>query len=220
VDRDSFFELKARFAPELGRGFAHIGQPVGILANQPSQVSGALFPDSAEKGAGFIWQCDAFGIPLVYLCDTPGFMAGSQVERDGVLKKGRKMVYATSCAEVPKFCVITRKAYGAGIYAMAGPAFGTDATLALPTSEIAVMGPDAIVRAMYTDNIDAIEDPNERQAFIEQQKMNRRRGCRSTSRSRRVISGSSSSNGSGPTSTSHGTTPTASTGRSSSERPG
>jgi len=173
VDRDSFFELKARFAPELVTGFAHIdGQPVGILANQPSQVSGALFPDSAEKGAGFIWQCDAFGIPLVYLCDTPGFMAGSQVERDGVLKKGRKMVYATSCAEVPKFCVITRKAYGAGIYAMAGPAFGTDATLALPTSEIAVMGPDAIVRAMYADNINDIKDPDERLAFIEEQKTN------------------------------------------------
>jgi acetyl-CoA carboxylase carboxyltransferase component len=97
-------------------------------------------------------------------------MTGSQVELDGVRKKGRKMVYTTSFAEVPEFCIITPKAYGAGIYAMAGPVFGTDAMLALTNAEIAVMGPDAIVRAMYSEEIGDIEDPDEGQGFIEEQK--------------------------------------------------
>ncbi len=187
VDGDSFFELKPDFAPELVTGFAHVdGQPVGIVANQPNRVSGALFPDSADKGAGFIWQCDAFGIPLVFLCDTPGFIPGSQVERDGVLKKGRKMVFAASCAQVPKFCVITRKAYGAGVYAMCGPPFGADSTLALPTAEIAVMGPEAIVKALYTDDIEDIDDPEEREAFIREHKAEYRKDIRKQAGSMQV----------------------------------
>ncbi len=167
VDADSWFELKPRFAPELVTGLGRIdGRPVGIVANQPAHNSGAIFPDSAEKGAGFVWTCDAFGIPLVYLCDTPGFMVGSAVERDGILQKGRKFIYATSNAQVPKFCVITRKAYGAGIYAMAGPSFGPDATLALPSAEIAVMGPEAAVNALFADQIEDMDD-EERAAFVE-----------------------------------------------------
>ncbi|MEF8839497.1 MAG: carboxyl transferase domain-containing protein, partial [Haloarculaceae archaeon] len=141
-------------APELVTGFARIdGQPVGIVANQPAAKSGAIFPESAAKGAGFVWTCDAFEVPLVYLCDTPGFMVGSAVEREGVLREGRKFIYATSNAQVPKFCVITRKAYGAGIYAMCGPAFGADATLALPSAEISVMGPEAATHALFADQI-------------------------------------------------------------------
>jgi acetyl-CoA carboxylase carboxyltransferase component len=166
VDADSFFELKPRFAPELVTGFGRVdGRPVGIVANQPAHNSGAIFPDSAEKGAGFVWTCDAFGIPLVYLCDTPGFMVGSQVEREGVLRKGRKFIYATSNAQVPKFCVITRKAYGAGIYAMCGPAFGADATLALPSAEISVMGPKAATHALFADQLEGM-DPDEREQFV------------------------------------------------------
>jgi len=166
VDRDGFFELKPRFAPELVTGFGRIdGWPVGFVANQPAKKSGAIFPDSAEKGAGFVWACDAFGIPLVYLCDTPGFMVGSAVEREGVLQKGRKFIYATSNAQVPKLCVITRKAYGAGIYAMAGPAFDPDATLALPSAEIAVMGPDAAIHALFADDLEGMEG-DEREAFV------------------------------------------------------
>lgn len=167
VDRGSFFELKPRFAPELVTGLARIdGRPVGVVANQPAAKSGAIFPDSAEKGAGFVWTCDAFGIPLVYLCDTPGFMVGSQVEREGVLQKGRKFIYATSNAQVPKLCVVTRKAYGAGIYAMAGPSFDPDATLALPSAEIAVMGPDAAVHALFADQLDGMDDES-REQFVE-----------------------------------------------------
>jgi len=167
VDEDSWFELKPDFAPELVTGFGRIdGRPVGFVANQPAQKSGAIFPDSAEKGAGFVWACDAFGIPLVYLCDTPGFMVGSAVEKQGVLQKGRKFIYATSNAQVPKFCVITRKAYGAGIYAMAGPSFDPDATLALPSAEIAVMGPDAAVNALFAEQI-ADMDEESREQFTE-----------------------------------------------------
>ena len=167
VDEGSWFELKPEFAPELVTGYGRIdGKPVGFVANQPAAKSGAIFPDSAEKGAGFVWTCDAFGVPLVYLCDTPGFMVGSAVERDGVLQKGRKFIYATSNAQVPQLCVITRKAYGAGIYAMAGPSFDPDATLALPSAEIAVMGPDAAVEALFAEQI-AEMDPDERDDFVE-----------------------------------------------------
>ena len=167
VDENSWFELKPRFAPELVTGFGRIdGRPVGFVANQPAQKSGAIFPDSAEKGAGFVWTCDAFGIPLVYLCDTPGFMVGSAVERRGILQKGRKFIYATSNAQVPKLCVITRKAYGAGIYAMAGPSFDPDATLALPSAEIAVMGPDAAVNALFAEQM-ADMDEESREQFEE-----------------------------------------------------
>ncbi|MDY6764421.1 MAG: acyl-CoA carboxylase subunit beta [Halobacteria archaeon] len=171
VDGDSWFELKPQFAPEIVTGFARVdGRPVGVVANQPNHLSGAIFPDSAEKAAGFIWKCDAFGIPLVYLCDTPGFMVGSQVEKEGILQKGRKFIYATSNAQVPKFCVITRKAYGAGIYAMCGPSFEPDSTLALPSAEIAVMGPNAAIRALFADQIDQMEDEEARQDFIESAK--------------------------------------------------
>jgi acetyl-CoA carboxylase carboxyltransferase component len=167
VDRDSWFELRPGFAPELVTGLARIdGRPVGIVANQPAVNSGAIFPDSAEKGAGFVWTCDAFGIPLVYLCDTPGFMVGSAVEREGILQKGRKFIYATSNAQVPKFCVITRKAYGAGIYAMAGPSFDPDATLALPSAEISVMGPEAATHALFADQLDDM-DPEQAEEFVE-----------------------------------------------------
>ncbi|UPM42872.1 acyl-CoA carboxylase subunit beta [Halocatena salina] len=170
VDRESFLELLPRFAPEIVTGLARIdGRPVGIVANQPDHVSGAIFPDSADKAAGFVWTCDAFNIPLVYLCDTPGFMIGSAVEREGVLRKGRKLIYATSNAQVPKFCVILRKAYGAGIYAMCGPSFGPDATLALPSAEIAVMGPDAAVHALFGDQIKGM-DGEAREQFVESAK--------------------------------------------------
>ena len=170
VDRDSFVELKPDFAPELVTGLARIdGQVVGIVANNPEHISGAIFPDSADKGAGFVWTCDAYNIPLVYLCDTPGFMIGSQVEKEGVLRKGRKFIYATSNAQVPKFCVITRKAYGAGIYAMAGPSFGPDATIALPSAEISVMGPDAAVHALFGGQIEDM-DGDAKDAFIDSAK--------------------------------------------------
>ncbi len=171
VDAESFFELKPLFAPELVVGLGLLdGRPVGIVANNPAQKGGVLFVDSADKAARFVWCCDAFDIPLVFLADVPGFMIGTQVEAQGIIRHGAKMVTAISEATVPKVCVVLRKAYGAGLYAMSGPAFEPEATLALPTAKIAVMGPEAAVNAVFANKIAAIDDPDERQAFIDEQR--------------------------------------------------
>ena len=163
VDHDSLFELQPDFGSEILTAFARIdGRPVGIVANQPAQRAGAIFPDAAGKAAEFIWKCDAYSVPLLYLCDTPGFMAGSQVEKEGILEKGKKMIYATSSATVPKQCVVVRKAYGAGIYAMSGPAYDPESTIALPSGELAIMGPEAAINAVYANRLADIEDEEER----------------------------------------------------------
>ena len=168
VDEGSWFELKPEYAPEMITGLARIdGQVVGIVANNSAHKAGAIFPESSDKAAHFIWRCDAFNIPLVYLSDTPGFMVGPDMERKSILMRGRKFIYATSMATVPKFCVVVRKAYGAGIYAMCGPAFEPEATLALPGAEIAIMGPEAAINAVYMNKIMAIPDGPERKAFVD-----------------------------------------------------
>jgi len=167
VDADSFFEVKPLFAPELVVGFGCLeGKPVGIVANNPAVKGGVLFVDSADKGARFIWLCDAFNVPLVYLADVPGFMIGSEVERQGIIRHGAKMITAVAEATVPTVSVIVRKAYGAGLYAMAGPGFMPDACIALPTAKIAVMGPEAAINAVYFNKIQEIEDPVERAAYV------------------------------------------------------
>jgi acetyl-CoA carboxylase carboxyltransferase component len=122
-----------------------------------------LFVDSADKAARFIWLCDAFGLPIVFLADVPGFMVGVQVEREGIIRAGAKMISAVSSATVPRFSVIVRKAYGAGLYAMSGPGFEPEATLALPGAMIAVMGPEAAVNAVYFNKLEALA-PAERAA--------------------------------------------------------
>jgi methylmalonyl-CoA decarboxylase subunit alpha len=171
VDAESFFEVKPVFAPELVVGFGLLeGRPVGIVANNPQVKGGVLFVDSADKAARFIWWCDALNVPLVFLADVPGFMVGTEVERQGIIRHGAKMVTAVSEATVPKVSVILRKAYGAGLYAMSGPAFEPEATIALPTAKIAVMGPDAAVNAVFANKIAAIEDPAEREAFVAEQR--------------------------------------------------
>jgi acetyl-CoA carboxylase carboxyltransferase component len=167
VDESSFFEIKPLFAPELVTGFALLeGEVIGIVANQPAVKGGVLFVDSADKGARFIWQCDAFSIPLLYLADVPGFMIGSAVERQGIIRHGAKMITAVAEATVPTVSLIIRKAYGAGLYAMAGPGFGPDACLALPTAKIAVMGPEAAINAVYANKIAEINDEAERIAYV------------------------------------------------------
>ena len=167
VDEGSFFELKPLFAPEVLVGLARIeGRAVGVVASNPAHKGGVLFGDSADKAARFVWCCDAFNLPLVFLADVPGFMIGTEVERAGIIRHGAKLITAVAEATVPKVCVVVRKAYGAGLYAMAGPAFGPEATLALPTAEIAVMGPEAAVNAVYANRIDAITDPAARAAFV------------------------------------------------------
>ena len=154
IDEGSWLEIKKLFAKELLTGFARLdGQAVGILANQPMQKGGVLFSDSADKAARFIWLCDAFEIPLLFLVDVPGFMIGTDVERRGIIRHGAKMLSAVSEATVPKICVIVRKAYGAGLYAMAGPAFDTDCVIALPSAQIAVMGPEPAVNAVFFNKL-------------------------------------------------------------------
>ncbi len=167
VDEGSFFEIKPLYAKELIVGFGRLaGESVGIVANNPMHLGGVLFVDSADKGARFIWLCDAFNVPLVFLADVPGFMIGTAVEREGIIRHGAKMITAVTEASVPKVSVIVRKAYGAGLYAMCGPAFDPDACLALPTAQIAVMGPEPAVNAVFYNKIQAIEDPEERATYI------------------------------------------------------
>ena len=144
-------------------GYARLdGRAIGIVANQPKQRGGVLFVDSADKAARFIWTCNAFNLPLLFLADVPGFMIGTQVERQGIIRAGAKMISAVSEATVPKLSVIVRKAYGAGLYAMAGPAFDPDACIALPNAKIAVMGPQAAINAVFYNQLPAIEDDEER----------------------------------------------------------
>ena len=168
VDEGSFFEVKKRFARELVTGFARLGgRVVGIVASQPKFKGGVLFVDSADKAARFIWLCDAFEVPLLFLADVPGFMIGKAVEQQGIIRHGAKMISAVADATVPKICVVLRKAYGAGLYAMCGPGFEPDATIALPQASIAVMGPEAAVNAVYFNKIQ--EKPeSERAAFVEE----------------------------------------------------
>ena len=160
VDADSFLEIKTRFAKEVVTGLARLGgEVIGIVGNNSRHKGGVLFPDSADKSARFITLCDAFNIPLLYLADVPGFMIGSKVEREGIIRHGAKMISAMSNASVPSISVVVRKAYGAGLYAMCGPGFEPDCTLALPGAMIAVMGPQAAVNAVYAKKI--AETPEE-----------------------------------------------------------
>jgi methylmalonyl-CoA decarboxylase subunit alpha len=163
IDEGSLFEVHERWAREVIVGYARLdGRVIGIVANQPKVKGGVLFVDSSDKCARFIWTCNAFNIPLLFLADVPGFMIGTQVEREGIIRHGAKMISAVSEANVPKISVIVRKAYGAGLYAMAGPAFDPDCCIALPTASIAVMGPQAAINAVYYNQLQAIEDPEER----------------------------------------------------------
>jgi acetyl-CoA carboxylase carboxyltransferase component len=166
IDAGSWFELKKLFAAEVIVGLARIdGRAVGIVANQPKVKGGVLMVDSSDKAARFIWLCNAFNIPLVYLADVAGFMVGSKVEREGIIRHGAKMVFATSQATVPKISVIVRKCYGAGLYAMCGPAFEPDATLSLPQGQIAIMGPEPAVNAVYYNKIMELPE-SERAAYV------------------------------------------------------
>jgi acetyl-CoA carboxylase carboxyltransferase component len=169
LDGGSFLEIHGRWAKEVIVGYARLeGRVIGVVANQPKVKGGVLFVDSADKTARFIQTCNAFGIPLLFLADVPGFMIGTQVEREGIIRHGAKMISAVSEATVPKLSVIVRKAYGAGLYAMAGPAFDPDACIALPTASIAVMGPQAAINAVYYNQLQAIADEGKRAAKVEE----------------------------------------------------
>ncbi len=170
VDAGSFFEIKRLFAAEIIVGFARLGgRTVGLVANQPKVKGGVLMVDSSDKAARFINLCNAYNIPLVYLADVSGFMVGTKVERAGIIRHGAKMVFATSQATVPKICVVVRKCYGAGLYAMCGPAFEPDVALSLPQGQVAIMGPEPAVNAVYYNKIMELPEA-ERAAFVQQKR--------------------------------------------------
>ena len=166
-DRDSWFEIKPAWAKNIVVGFARAGgHAVGIVANQPMQKGGVLDSDAADKAARFIRMCDAFNVPLVYLMDVPGFMVGSQVEKEGIIRHGAKMLYATSEATVPKVTVIMRKAYGAGYYVMNGKGYQPDVIVAWPFAEISVMGPEGAVNIIFNKQVEASDNPEATRAQL------------------------------------------------------
>lgn len=171
VDADSFFEFKKLYAKEMITGFCRIGgRSIGIVANQSKVKGGVLFPESAEKAAHFISLCDAYNISLLFLVDLPGFMVGSKVEKDAIIRRGARMLSTVANATVPRIAVIVRKAYGAGYVVMSGASMQPDACIALPQAQPAVMGPEAAVNAMYFNKIQSIEDLEERQKYIQEQR--------------------------------------------------
>jgi acetyl-CoA carboxylase carboxyltransferase component len=169
VDDGEYFDIKPKFARTIITCLARFGgRPVGIVANQPKQLAGILENDSADKAARFINLCDAFNIPLVFLQDVPGFMVGTKVEQEGIIRHGAKLLYAVSRATVPKVTVVIRKAYGAGYYVMNGRAYEPDLIVAWPGAEISVMGAEGAVNIIFRKQIEAAEDPEKtRQELVD-----------------------------------------------------
>jgi acetyl-CoA carboxylase carboxyltransferase component len=160
VDDGEYFDMKGQWAKTIITCFARFGgRPAGIVANQPKQLGGILDNDSADKAARFVNLCNAFGVPLVFLMDVPGFMVGTKVEAAGIIRHGAKMLYAVANATVPKLTVITRKAYGAGYYVMNGRAYEPDLIVAWPSAEISVMGAEGVVEIAFRKQVDEAEDP-------------------------------------------------------------
>ena len=159
-DDGEFLEVHRHFAPNIVVGFARFGgQPVGVVANQPAHLAGALDIDASIKGARFVRFCDAFNLPLVTFEDVPGFLPGTVQEYGGIIKHGAKLLYAFAEATVPKVTVVARKAYGGAYCVMASKHIRTDVNLAWPTAEIAVMGPEGAVNILYKRELDAADDP-------------------------------------------------------------
>jgi acetyl-CoA carboxylase carboxyltransferase component len=156
VDDGEFFPMKPAWARNVVTGLARFGgRPVGIVANQPMFLGGALDVNAADKAARFVWLCDAFHIPLVFLMDCPGFLVGSNVEKQGIIRHGAKMLFAVAEATVPKVTVVLRKGYGAGYYVMNGRAYEPDVIVGWPTAEISVMGPEGAVNIIFRKQIEA-----------------------------------------------------------------
>ncbi|MCB1013666.1 MAG: acyl-CoA carboxylase subunit beta [Acidimicrobiales bacterium] len=163
VDDGEFFPMKGAWARNIITGLARVGgRPVGLVASQPMVLGGALDVNAADKAARFVWLCDAFGIPLVFLHDVPGFVVGSAVEKQGIIRHGAKMLFAISEATVPKVSIVLRKSYGAGYFVMNGTAYEADYVAIWPTAEIAVMGPDGMVNIIMRKQLEAIPEGKER----------------------------------------------------------
>jgi acetyl-CoA/propionyl-CoA carboxylase len=165
-DRGTFFEVHEHFAPNAVVGFARLGgYVVGVVANQPAFMAGALDINSSDKIARFVEFCDAFNIPVITFEDVPGFLPGTVQEHGGVIRHGAKIIYAYASSTVPKITVILRKAYGGAYIALGSKHLGADAVYAWPTAEIAVMGPEGAVEVIYRDALEAAK-PNEREELV------------------------------------------------------
>lgn len=170
VDEDSFFEVKQLFAPELVTGFCRLdGMPVGILANNSKVKGGVLFVDTSDKATRFIWMCNAFNVPLLFLQDISGYMIGSKMERAGIIRHGAKLLSAVCESTVPRISVVVRKGYGGGYVAMSGASTHPDALLALPTGMAGLVGPEAAVNALYAKQVAAMPEA-ERADFVKQKR--------------------------------------------------
>jgi acetyl-CoA carboxylase carboxyltransferase component len=167
VDDGEWMDLKPQWARSLITCLARFdGRPVGIVANQPRQLGGILDNDAADKAARFVNLCNAFGLPLVFLQDVPGFMVGTKVEAAGIIRHGAKMLHAVAAATVPKITVVLRKAYGAGYYVMNGRAYEPDLVVAWPTAEISVMGAEGAVEIVMRRQVEEADDPAAKKAEL------------------------------------------------------
>jgi acetyl-CoA carboxylase carboxyltransferase component len=167
VDDGHYLEIKPTWAKNIVIAFGRFdGRSVGIVASQPMNKGGALDIDAADKAARFISFCDAFNIPLLFLQDVPGFIVGTEVEKQGIIRHGAKMLYAVSEATVPKVTIVLRKAYGAGYYVMCGRGYRPDALYAWPTAEISVMGPEGAVNIIFNKQIEASDNPDATRAEL------------------------------------------------------
>ncbi len=167
LDDEHFFEIKPTWARNLIVGLGRLaGGPVGVVANQPLHLGGVLDLNAADKAARFIRLCDAFNVPLLFLQDVPGFIVGTKVEKEGIIRHGAKMLYAVSEATVPKVTVVVRKAYGAGYFVMCGRGYQPDLIVAWPTAEISVMGPEGAVNILFNKQIEASPTPEETRAAL------------------------------------------------------
>jgi acetyl-CoA carboxylase carboxyltransferase component len=167
VDDGEWLDVKGAWARTIITCLARMGgRPVGIVANQPRQLGGILDNDSADKAARFVNLCNAFGIPLVFLQDVPGFMVGTKVEAAGIIRHGAKMLHAVAAATVPKITVVLRKAYGAGYYVMCGRAYEPDLIVALPSAEISVMGAEGAVEIVFRKQVEEADDPAAKKAEL------------------------------------------------------
>ena len=160
ADDHHFLEVQAEYAPNIVVGWIRLnGRSVGVVANQPDYLAGALDINASLKAARFVRFCDAFNIPLLVLEDVPGFLPGTAQEYGGIIKHGAKLLYAFAEATVPKVTLITRKAYGGAYCVMNSKHIRADLNFAYPTAEIAVMGPDGAVNIIYRRELAAAEDP-------------------------------------------------------------
>jgi acetyl/propionyl-CoA carboxylase alpha subunit/acetyl-CoA carboxylase carboxyltransferase component len=169
ADTDTWLELRGGYGPGMITGFLRIeGRPMGVMANNPLHLGGAIDSEAAEKGARFLQLCDAFGVPVLSLCDTPGFMVGPQSEATAAVRRGSRLFVTATSLSVPFFTVVTRKGYGLGAQAMAAGDFSAPAmTLAWPTAEFGPMGLEGAVRLGYRKELEAAPDPASRQALFE-----------------------------------------------------